>query len=300
MQNQHPNRRMPPQKEPLRRPPQRVNKYKKDKTAFTVFIICLIAVMLVGYCALSLFGVIGKSGLPIFHLIYASSDAVEGKITYFGKVDKNGNPTSGTLYYPDGKTAKVSEDTNEIKYSDGSVYTGAFKDYMRDGIGEMTFTNGDKYAGGYSRDSFSGTGTFTFANGDKYEGSFQNGKREGTGTYSWSDGSAYAGEFKNDMKNGKGKYVWPNGSVYDGEYVNDLKEGKGVYTFPNGDVYSGEFKNDMRSGKGVYTWKANGDRYEGDFTDNKMSGEGTYTWASGRTYTGKFDNGRIIIGESEE
>ena len=34
--------------------------------------------------------------------------------------------------------------------------------------------------------------------------------------------------------------------------------------------------------------------YVGHFENNMMNGQGTYTWASGRTYTGTFENGKIV------
>ena len=42
-----------------------------------------------------------------------------------------------------------------------------------------------------------------------------------------------------------------------------------------------------------YTW-ANGDIYVGDFKDYEMSGTGTKKLITGKTISGKFENGKYI------
>ena len=72
----------------------------------------------------------------------------------------------------------------EIKFADGSVYTGEFKDGKRSGQGRMIYEMIRTEHGSLD----SGT----------YEGEWKRGNRHGKGTMSWSDSSKFDGEWRAD------------------------------------------------------------------------------------------------------
>lgn len=230
---------------------------------------------------------------------YRKITASDGStVKFFGMVNKEGIPQSGTLYYSNGVSAKIHKSANKVTFSDGSVYEGELgTSLLMEGEGTQTDKEGNVYQGSFSGGLFNGQGTLTSVNGDVYTGSFVNGKKEGEGVYTRKDGSSYTGSFSNGKKNGYGVYIWADGSKYEGYYQDDLKSGEGTFTFSNGDIYTGSFENDARNGQGTYTWKESGDQYVGQFKDNLMNGEGTYTYSSGRTYTGLFENGNRVLDE---
>eukprot|EP00971_Amphidinium_carterae_P265839 5273482-Amphidinium_carterae.1 len=46
----------------------------------------------------------------------------------------------------------------------------------------------------------------------------------GLKTVSWADGRLYVGQWESNCMNGYGKFTWPDGRVYEGEYTMDSKE----------------------------------------------------------------------------
>ena len=105
-----------------------------------------------------------------------------GYIKYFGRVDDNGDPLSGTLVYESGVRAKVNLEKSEIVYSNGDLYDGPLKDLRRHGEGKLIYAGGDVYEGSFAEDKIDGYGRYTYANGDVYEGEFKNGLMDGEGT----------------------------------------------------------------------------------------------------------------------
>ncbi len=245
-----------------------------------------------------------------------------GKIKFVGKVDKEGIPTEGTVYYADGLTAKVSQgkeasqkETDDrlpvyilkLTYSNGDIYEGETVYFLRHGEGTLTFAGGDRYEGAFVFDKMEGQGSYYYLGGDVYTGEFANDQKNGTGTYTWAandDGSfdSYTGSYVDDLRSGEGTYTYADGSKFVGTYVNDAKNGKGSLYFANGDLYQGDFADDYRTGTGTYTW-ASGDQYTGDFYRNTITGYGTYLWTEGanrRDYSGYFENGKIVLIEETD
>lgn len=265
------------------------NKKFRRVQPFTVFAAIVVSAMAVLLLALL---VARMSGLSNTTVRLESGE----ELKYVGLIDKDGNLTSGTLYFANGIQMVIDAEKGTATYSDGTVYVGGFDgNYRRQGYGTIIWKNGDSYEGDFVADELTGRGKFTFAGGDVYEGELIGGVKEGYGKYTAADGSVYEGEFKNDKRHGKGIHIAADGSVYEGDFVEGVKEGSGKYVYATGDVYEGEFKGDLRHGKGKYTW-ANGETYTGDFANGNMNGYGTYTWPTGRpSYTGYFENGVIVI-----
>ena len=263
----------------------KIKEIKISKAVKAVVIILVLALIFVATAYL----VIYLSGYRIIR--YAAPD---GETRFFGKVDKNGDPQTGKVYFANGMTANFDLLNDTVEYSDGSVYVGQIKDLLPHGKGKLTMKE-ESYEGDFVEGEKTGYGVYIYSSaiGDKYEGYMKNGKRDGTGKYTWADGSSYTGSYKNDMMDGEGTIIWADGSSYTGQFYEDVKDGEGIYVYSNGDKYEGHFTEDVRSGQGTYTW-SNGDHYTGEFKNNMMDGHGTYQWASGRTYDGTFRENKIV------
>ena len=72
-----------------------------------------------------------------------------------------------------GSTGGGSDDT-QIRYSDGSVYTGDTQNGLRSGYGEFQWTDGSCYTGMWQADQISGNGNFTTSEGISWIGTFSN------------------------------------------------------------------------------------------------------------------------------
>lgn len=196
---------------------------------------------------------------------YTSDDGIK----FVGK-SESGQPTSGTINYPDGSSATLDYANHTISYDNGDVYVGDISGVNRNGNGVMTFSaTGDVYEGTFIDDKMSGNGKMTYANGDVYVGGMLDSKKHGNGKFTFSNGNSYAGAYVEDAMTGYGIFKWSSGASYEGYFENDIKQGQGKMIFANGDVYEGQFHKDLRHGNGHYTWK-DGSYYSGTFRNNLM------------------------------
>lgn len=264
----------------------KIKELKVNKAVKAAVIIAVLTLLFAGAAYLIVY-------LSGFRIIKYASDS--GETRFFGKIGKDGEPSTGTVYFADGGKAELDLPNNTITYQDGTVYVGQTADLLPNGKGRLTFSSGEYYDGDFVNGQMTGYGTYVYqpAVGDRYEGFMENGLRSGKGKYTWADGSYYDGAYKNDMKDGEGTYIWADGSSYTGTFVNDVKDGKGVFVYPNGDKYEGDFVADVREGEGTYTWTS-GEYYVGQFRSNMMDGHGTYYWTSGRSYEGTFKENKIV------
>jgi len=123
----------------------------------------------------------------------------------------------------------------------------------QNGIGTFTYSDGSVYTGHWKNSKQHGTGTFE-QGGAKYVGDFVNNMFEGTGTLIKSDGSSYVGDFVRDEFEGNGTLIRSNGEKYVGEFKNGKLHGNGTYTWMNGDIYQGYWKDGKRNGSGKMTY----------------------------------------------
>lgn len=291
------------------------------------------------------FGVLVKSN-EIFAGNFANSQPngyldwyVGGKLRYKGNWLNGSFDGEGTLYKENNETVtgvwkngkiheKMMKFSNEVgdyygyikdgkpsrrgilKYKDGSVYEGEWKNGKYEGegvfynevdsvIGEWIAGKLDGYAWYYSPEFY-------------FEGDFTQGLPNGFGAVLFADSSYYSGTFENGKKSGYGDLILPNNDSYFGDWVNDLQDGYGSYYFANGDSYVGQWKNGLQHGEGTYTsneftyignWEEgwingegridykNGDYYEGNFVENQRYGVGAYHSATGNVYEGEFVDG---------
>ncbi|MGH0148208.1 UNVERIFIED_CONTAM: hypothetical protein FKN15_043123 [Acipenser sinensis] len=103
-----------------------------------------------------------------------------------------------------------------LKWQDGRMYTGTFKNGLEDGFGEYIVPNKalDKE--------------------DHYQGHWKEGKMHGYGTYKYATGEVYEGSFQDNMRHGhgilrSGKLTSSSPSMFIGQWVQDKKTGYGVF-----------------------------------------------------------------------
>jgi len=275
------------------------NSKKSTSIMSRLFIIALVAVF----------------AILLIMLMAGGRYAKQSGLTFVGFVTKAGGdtvPKSGTIYYSDGMTAKVTDCGFTVTFSDGTVVENAVK---------LEFANGDVYEGKIKDYRMNGKGKYTWSSEDVYEGDFVSDNFTGKGTLYYSEGDVYIGEFTDGMKNGKGVFLWsdcdtsdltvfnydaimaqsesltslaakelPGGTWYVGGFADNAKSGKGVYHYGTEDVYVGEFSNNAKNGKGKFFF-AKGDIYDGEYEDDVINGTGTYLWDGGDKYEGDFVNG---------
>lgn len=198
--------------------------------------------------------------------------------------------------------------------SDGTVYTGGWKDGCPEGYGKSELTDGSVFEGEWRDGQKNGLGTYKWASGDYYEGLWADGERT-FGIYTWPSGSFQLGGWKSGKPNGVSIQVSANGTakagqwkggtlvqsgnqlvsiqyaggVYTGEAKNGVPHGIGRMVSGNGETYFGEWQNGQRTGHGRYIW-TDGTVYFGDFQAGKMNGSGTYLSPNGNVYVGEHQN----------
>jgi len=220
---------------------------------------------------------------------------------------------------------RYNGDFKDVKYSNGSIYSGFYKDGIPNGKGVYTaktyeyngdfsnalpdgkgkflmikdddeeegLTEGTFYEGDWSEGSMTGYGIH-FQNGDTREGNWVDGELHGKGKIKCENGDEYDGTWEHGNMHGKGTYIWADGEKYEGDWENDNIHGKGVRIYADGSRYEGDWENDNRHGKGTYTWEEEAEKikYEGDWHDDNRHGKGTMIWLNdGSKYEGNFKNG---------
>ncbi|MCP5159706.1 MAG: protein kinase [Gammaproteobacteria bacterium] len=133
------------------------------------------------------------------------------------------------------------------RYSDGSEYSGDFRNAKMHGQGTYIYANrGEKYVGEWRNGIINGQGAYYYRSGNRYEGEWRNGRKSGQGVYLYaSRGDRYEGQFANDQPNGQGTYYYSNGDRYEGEWRNGRKHGQGVL-YEGGQKIVGEWQNDQK------------------------------------------------------
>jgi hypothetical protein len=159
---------------------------------------------------------------------------------------------------------------------------------LREGVGNMKFINGNIYDGEFKNDLYNGHGELRHhGSGEYYKGDWKDGKMCGNGYQRFSSGAIFEGEFRDDLKHGKGVYRFPNGDKYDGSYIKDNREGYGIYTYKDGCVYEGTFQCNLRHGMGKFR-SSTGDEYYGSWRNGLAHGRGVYRYVNGDSFEGGF------------
>ncbi|XP_070711888.1 alsin isoform X1 [Pempheris klunzingeri] len=217
--------------------------------------------------------------------------------TNSGSGQKLEPPISRTAPYTFYKDGRLKEATYEgrwltgkpngrgvLKWPDGRIYTGAFKNGLEDGFGEFIAPNK------------------TLNKNDHYQGHWKDGKMHGLGTYRYASGEVYDGSFQDSMRHGhgmlrSGKLNTSSPSVFIGQWLQDKKTGYGVFDdITKGEKYMGMWQDHLRQGTGVVVTQF-GLYYEGAFKDNKMMGTGVLVSEDDTTYEGEFSDDWTLNGK---
>ncbi|XP_028846916.1 alsin isoform X2 [Denticeps clupeoides] len=185
-----------------------------------------------------------------------------------------------------------------MKWPDGRVYTGMFKNGLEDGFGDhvtpnKTFNRSDRYQGHWKEGRMHGFGTYRYASGDVYEGSFQENQRHGHGMLSSGkrscSSSVFVGHWQRDRKCGYGVHDdITRGEKYMGQWLDDQREGSGVVVTQLGLYYEGAFSSNKMMGPGLLL--ADDDTaYVGDLAEDwTLNGKGTLFLLNGDWMEGIF------------
>uniref|UniRef100_A0A4W6DLD4 Alsin Rho guanine nucleotide exchange factor ALS2 n=1 Tax=Lates calcarifer TaxID=8187 RepID=A0A4W6DLD4_LATCA len=221
-------------------------------------------------------------------------------------------PTSRTASYTFYKDGRLKEATYEgrwlngkpngrgvLKWPDGRIYTGEFKNGLEDGFGEFvapnkTLNKNDHYQGQWKDGKMHGLGTYRYASGEVYDGSFQDGMRHGhgmlrSGKLNTSSPSVFIGQWLQDKKTGYGVFDdITKGEKYMGMWQDHLRQGTGVVVTQFGLYYEGAFKDNKMMGTGILL-SEDDTTYEGEFSDDwTLNGKGVLTMANGDYLEGSF------------
>ncbi len=160
----------------------------------------------------------------------------DGELIYDCEFD-GGKPRLGFMKMEDGGDYRGEIDdfspcgNGVMKYPNGDVYEGDWKDGLRDGSGVLRLADGGCYEGEFSDDEMSGEGTYTYPNGDVYEGEFVGGERDGFGLMTFSNGYFREGEWDEGEMTDETEstnlpdafLIWPDGTVRE-IYFDDFDE----------------------------------------------------------------------------
>uniref|UniRef100_A0A671KET1 Alsin-like n=1 Tax=Sinocyclocheilus anshuiensis TaxID=1608454 RepID=A0A671KET1_9TELE len=197
----------------------------------------------------------------------------------------------------DGKP--LEEELGVVKWPDGRMYTGTFKNGLEDGFGDYVVPNKnlnscDNYQGQWKDGKIHGFGTFRYASGEIYEGSFQDNMRHGhgmlrSGRLNSTSPSVFIGQWQYDKKSGYGVFDdITRGEKYMGMWLDDQRQGNGVVVTQFGLYYEGAFNNNKMMGTGVLL-SEDDTTFEGDFSEDwTLNGKGVLTMPNGDYIEGSF------------
>ncbi|KAG7356801.1 phosphatidylinositol-4-phosphate 5-kinase [Nitzschia inconspicua] len=219
---------------------------------------------------------------------------------------RNDSPNDNAVFYStsmveDGggkqntATKVVEQEWIVDPYGDQGEFQGELNaDNLPHGTGIMKYSDGRVYSGEWKDGRWHGRGRATFSNGDVFEGMYFEDQRHGLGIYQWSDGREFKGGFVNDQRSGHGEYTWPDGAKYVGEFQKGLRHGEGTYTFSDGSFYKGSWRQGKYHGKGECFW-SDGRVYRGDWENGKAHGYGKEVRPDGSIrHDGKWENDKPV------
>jgi hypothetical protein len=199
----------------------------------------------------------GVKNTRTVQLLYEDNSVYKGEIKAGTTVAvKHGY---GVFTFADGKSTYEGEFRNGKANGKGTFrddvieYVGDWKDDLKNGkASEKYFLDKSLYTGPFKEGLKQGQGKYAWQNGSSYEGAFNADNIEGEGKYISADGSVYQGQFKNNLKHGKGRFEWAGDKkcVYEGEYVEDARHGEGTLTTEMY-TYTGQWAEGRQHGKGV-------------------------------------------------
>lgn len=153
-----------------------------------------------------------RNGEPHGKGIVISSDGRKKRVVYIG----------GTMVEASLINHTITEDGCVFgEFVSNGRYTGWFKGnrikgYVPHGRGTMRYFNGSVYTGQWRNGKMHGNGAITWDDSSKYSGEWLEGKRTGYGTYTWPNGDTYVGRWKENEMCGEGIYYHHDGRIQKG------------------------------------------------------------------------------------
>ena len=142
----------------------------------------------------------------------------QGRCKIYKNVKKKGSEycfiNNNVLYVPHGNMGI-------IKFSDGHIYNGAWKDGFFFDTGSYINPKEGEYYGMWNKGYMNGWGEYEYKNGNKYMGEFKNSRWNGLGTLKNDKGEIFRGYFKDNFELKK------NGLIEN--YI--IQEGEESYTY---------------------------------------------------------------------
>ncbi|CBZ27962.1 conserved hypothetical protein [Leishmania mexicana MHOM/GT/2001/U1103] len=176
-------------------------------------------------------------------------------------------------------------------------YIGDFDaKHYRHGMGLMRYYNGDLYEGEWRNNCRHGRGKLRKVDGEVYDGDWAFDQRHGNAKIMYPNGSLFKGSMEHDQRNGEGIMRFANGDEFFGTFKKDRIDGHGTMRYRNGDVYEGSWRDQLRHGQGKYTLKRTGATMHGEFQSGLIHGEGTVIVPGVSTFVGMFVRGERTIG----
>ena len=149
-----------------------------------------------------------------------------------------------------------------------SFYAGGWKGGRRHGYGTVRFDNGNVYSGKFRDGYMDGSGVFRWPlTGSRYIGEIKRSKFQGTGTLIVPRFLTYSGGWKNGVRDGEGFESFAGGLIeYRGSYGDGKPAGQGHVLVNQREVYSGEFNPKEGSGFGIVDFE-DGTTFVGQLVD---------------------------------
>jgi len=201
----------------------------------------------------------------------------------------------------DEKVEGLRAGSGKVVFPNGDVYTGKFKEGMRQGFGVYVYklrpgrAKPRRYEGSWRRSERCGEGKETWPDGSYYEGSYEHDQFHGKGTY-YTKSAKYVGYFENGLKHGKGHCDYlKHRDTYDGDWQGNRFHGKGIYVWGKDNRrYEGEWHQGLKSGRGA-EFESNGEKWEGEWLKGHRHGHGTYRKRTGKLRDGIWKKGHFIL-----
>ena len=204
-----------------------------------------------------------------------------------------------------------------LKYKNGNVYTGCFKDGAKHGHGSfISLTSGYEYHGNWVNGKQTGQGQVHYKNGNIYTGSFLDGLRSGFGELftakdrrnylgSWekdnligeakvsSDAWVFKGRIDHPNVTANGKMIYKDQSTYQGYLFDFKRHGYGIFKNCIGEEIKGIWNNDVNVEKAEKT-DAYGFVWQGSFKNLKPDGLLKVKRPDDHCYDGIWSEGKMI------
>tara|TARA_X000000950_G_C13705524_1_gene573948 strand:- start:22 stop:642 length:621 start_codon:yes stop_codon:yes gene_type:complete len=161
---------------------------------------------------------------------------------------------NGTVYFgeyiedvlSDGRVGWKPDGNGREVFEDGCVFSGSYKEGLREGPGKIDWTDKRSFMGTFVNDRPSGAISFVNPGGTTY-----NVCLDECETVSFGDLISDPDRIRSLASKGVVKFHY--GGVYVGELVALQQHGMGKQTYPNGMTYEGEWERGKQHGVGTLT-----------------------------------------------